>query len=131
MKKTESWVTGSNNLRLEEQGWLHLFCSQGFPAGSDGEESACDAGDPGSIPCRRPWQPTPVSLPGEPRGPRSLGGYNPWGGQESDTTEGTGTHARTHLEHLIQFDSCVLKEITFSKDEDPCDTHTHFKSSVK
>ena len=123
MRKTESWVIGPNNLRLEEWDWLHLFCSQGFPAGSDGEESACDAGDPGSIPCSRPWQPTPVSLPGEPRGQRSLGGYSPWGGQEWDMTE-----ARTRLEHLIHFDSCVLKEITFPKDEDPCDKHTHTSS---
>ena len=26
------------------------FCSKGFPGGSDGKESACNAGDPGSFP---------------------------------------------------------------------------------
>ena len=42
-----------------------------FPGGSDGKESACNAGDPGSIPGsgkfprERAWQPTPVFLPGE------------------------------------------------------------------
>ena len=43
--------------------------------GSDGEESSCNVGDPGSIsgsgrfPWRREWQPTPVFLPGEFHGP--------------------------------------------------------------
>ena len=30
------------------------------------------------IPWRRKWQPTPVFLPGESHGQRSLVGYNPW-----------------------------------------------------
>ena len=44
---------------------------EGFPGGSDGEESACNAGDPGSIsgsgrfPWRREWLSTPVFLPRE------------------------------------------------------------------
>ena len=29
-------------------------------------------------PCRRKWQPTPVLLPGESHGQRSLAGYRPW-----------------------------------------------------
>ena len=36
---------------------------------------------------RRKWQPTPVFLPGESHGQRSLVGCSPWGRQESDTTE--------------------------------------------
>ena len=39
------------------------------------------------IPCRRKWISTPVFLPGESHGKRSLVGYSPWGRQESDTTE--------------------------------------------
>ena len=39
------------------------------------------------IPWRRAWQPTPVFLPGESHGQRSLAGYSPWGCKESDTTE--------------------------------------------
>ena len=38
-------------------------------------------------PRRRKWQPTPVFLPGESHGRRSLVGYSPWGRKESDTTE--------------------------------------------
>ena len=36
---------------------------------------------------RREWQPTPVFLPVEFQGQRSLEGYSPWGHKESDTTE--------------------------------------------
>ena len=36
---------------------------------------------------RREWQSTPVFLPGEFHGQRSLVGYNLWGCKESDTTE--------------------------------------------
>ena len=44
----------------------------------------------GKIPWRiRAWQPTPVFLPGESHGQRSLGGYSPWGRKESDTTQAT------------------------------------------
>ena len=39
-------------------------------------------------PWKRKWQPTPVLLPGESHGWRSLVGYSPWGRKESDTTEG-------------------------------------------
>ena len=38
-------------------------------------------------PWRRKWQPTPVFLPGNFHGQRSLVGYSPWGHKESDTTE--------------------------------------------
>ena len=49
-----------------------------------GKSSACNVGDPGSIsvlgraPKRRKCQPTPVFLPGESNGQRSLLGYSPW-----------------------------------------------------
>ena len=36
---------------------------------------------------RREWQPTPVFLPGEFHGQRSLAGYSPQGHKESDMTE--------------------------------------------
>ena len=41
----------------------------------------------GKILWRRAWQPTPIFLPGESYGQRSLAGYSPWGHKESDTTE--------------------------------------------
>ena len=40
----------------------------------------------GEIPWRRKWQPTPVFLPGEPYGQRSLASYSPWGLKELATT---------------------------------------------
>ena len=39
------------------------------------------------IPWRRKWQPTPVLLPGESHGQRSLVGYSPWDHKGSDMTE--------------------------------------------
>ena len=42
-----------------------------------------------ALPWRGAWQPTPVSLPGESHGQRSLMGYSPWGCKESDMTEAT------------------------------------------
>ena len=38
---------------------------------------------------RRKWQPTPVFLPGESKGQKSLAGHGPWGHGDSDTTEPT------------------------------------------
>ena len=68
------------------------------------KESACNAGAtggvgliPGSgkIPWRRKWQPTPVVLPGESHGQRSLAGCSLQGPTELDSTEAT-QHERTH-----------------------------------
>ena len=68
------------------------------PSGSDGKESACNAGDSGpwvgTISCRREWLPIPVFLPGEFHGQRNLAGYSPWGCKELDTTEHTA-HSTT------------------------------------
>ena len=50
-----------------------------------------DKGSLGKIPQRKTWQPTPVLLPGESHGQRSLVGYSPWGGKELDTTERLST----------------------------------------
>ena len=43
----------------------------------------------GTIPRRRKWQPTPIFLPGESHGQRSLVGYSPWGHKELDMAEVT------------------------------------------
>ena len=59
-----------------------------FPGGSDGKDSACNAGDLDSIPVsgRLPWRrerlPTPVFWLGEFNGL-----YGTWGRKESDMTE--------------------------------------------
>ena len=44
-------------------------------------------------PLRREWLPTPVILPGESHGQRSLEGYRPLGLKELDMTEQLSTHA--------------------------------------
>ena len=78
----------------------------GFPGSSAGQESTSNAGDLGSVrgwgwsPWRREWQPTPVFLPGESRGQRSLVRYSPWGHKESDTTKRL---KHTHTRGILQF----------------------------
>ena len=63
------------------------FFSMGRPRSLSGKESTCQYRRPGfdpwirKIPWRRKWQPTPVFLPGESHGQRSLAGYSPWGRQ--------------------------------------------------
>ena len=71
----------------------------GFPGGTGGKKkknppaNAEHTRDTGSIPrlggstWSRKWQPTPVVLPGESHGQRSLAGYSPRGRKESDTSE--------------------------------------------
>ena len=83
--------------------------SIGFP-GSNGKESACSVGDPGSIlglgssPGGRNWQPTPVFFSREFHGQRSLAGYSPWGHKESNTTEQlTHTHIKKYQINVMYF----------------------------
>ena len=45
---------------------------------------------------KRKWQPTPVLLPGESQGQRSLVGCRLWGHTESDTTEATQQQQQQH-----------------------------------
>ena len=80
----------------------------GFPGGSVGKESACNQEMQETrfnplvrkTPWRRAWQPTPVFLPGESQGQRSLAGCSPRGRKQLDRTE----HARTHAqEGLTEF----------------------------
>ena len=68
----------------------------GFPGGSGVKNPPANAGRHrrhgfhpwvGKMPWRRKWQPTPIFLPGEFHGQRSLTGYSPWGCKESDMTE--------------------------------------------
>ena len=54
---------------------------------------------------RRRWHPTPVLLPRESHGRRSLVGCSPWGREESDTTERLHFHA---LEKEMATHSSVL-----------------------
>ena len=68
----------------------------GTPGGCRGKEAICQCKtckrggfDPWveKIAWKGKWQPTPVFLPGEFHGQRSLAGYSPWGHKESNLTE--------------------------------------------
>ena len=81
----------------------------GFPAGSDGKESACNAGDLGSAPGvgrspgGRHGNPVQHSCLENPHGWRNLAGYSPWGHKESDMTERLSTaqnYYMTQQSHL-------------------------------
>ena len=81
----------------------------GFPGGSDGKASTCNAGDQGSIsglgrsPGEGNGNPLEYSCLENPHGQRSLVGYNPWGCKESDTTEQVSTAYKFEFSkpHLI------------------------------
>ena len=82
-----------------------------FPSGSNSNESACNAGDPGSIPGlgksarEGNGNPIPGFLPREFHGQRSLAGYSPWGHKESDTTE-----RLTHMMRVLLSSLCCMWE---------------------
>ena len=72
----------------------------GFPDGASGKESTCPCRrskrlrfNPwvGKILWRRKWKTTPIFLPEEFYGQRSLAGYSPWSRKELDSTEHTPT----------------------------------------
>ena len=91
---------------------------KGFPGGSVGKETACNAGSAGragsdpwvdEIPWRRNWQPTPVFLHEEYHGQRRLVGYSPWSLKESETTKATEHTAilkGVSLDKIILLVSC-------------------------
>ena len=85
-----------------------------FPRGSVGKESTNKPGDaedmcsiPGSGRSPGRGQPTPVFMPGESNGQRSLAGYHSWTHKESDTTESTEHIAHTDLD-LSFLLNCVM-----------------------
>ena len=79
----------------------------GLPRWFSGKESTCQCRryrfNPWvrKIPWRGKWQPTPVFLPGESHGQRSLVGYSSWGHRELNTTEAT-QHRCTHSRKKIK-----------------------------
>ena len=84
------------NIIYSEKTHTHIFIYEkqlGFPGGSSGKESACSAGDLGSIlgwrRSPREWNDYPLTVfwPGESLRQRSLVGYSPYGSKESDITE--------------------------------------------
>ena len=102
------FVLGGRTLSFHPFVCLMLTCNfvpgSGFAekyGGSDSKEPPCQCRRPRfdprarKIPWRRPWQPSPVFLPGESHGQRSLTGYSPWGYKELDKTKQL-THTQTY-----------------------------------
>ena len=102
-----SWIRFHNGAKTFctefESEWVQVCQSEW--GGASGKEPACQCRrhkrlgfDPwvGTTPWRRAWRPTPVFLPREFHGQRSLVSYSPEGHKELDTTEAT-LHARTQL----------------------------------
>ena len=93
--------------------WLTSFLQQGFPSGgSDVKESAYSTRDPGSIPGsgRSLGEGigllTPVFLPGEFHGQRSLVSYSPRGRKELDTAEWLKFHFFLQQDTNPSLDGC-------------------------
>ena len=90
--------------------WLSVYGIYHVPDGISGNGPTCQCSrhkrlrfDPwvGKSPWSRKRQPTPVFLPGQFHGERSLAGYSPWGHKESNTTWVTEhTHTHTHTHHV-------------------------------
>ena len=71
----------------------------------------------GKIPWRRAWQPTPVFLPRESHGQRSLVHYGPRGHRESDSTEVT-YHVQSwgiFLQRVLNCPDCGYTETAFTQ----------------
>ena len=77
-----------------------IVTKQGFPGGSDGEESACNAGDLASIsglgrsPGEGHGNPLQCSCLENPHGQRSLECCSPWGHKESDRLNNEAQHTQ-------------------------------------
>ena len=93
------WSHVPENLFNLSKPWMGLL------GGSDGKESACNAGDLswipglGTFPGGGNGNPTPIFWPGEFHKQESGGLYSPWGCKELDTTEQLNTF-KPHIAHL-------------------------------
>ena len=80
-----SWVNDVMRIfsQLKFKNYVKLGLAMGFPGGTSGKEHACQCRrhrfSPwvGKISWRRAWQPTPIFLPGESHGQRSMVSYGP------------------------------------------------------
>ena len=104
----------------EEQGILHSYSVNGFPwwlssKASSSQNRRCRFSPwVGKIPWRRKWQPTPVFLPGESHGRRSL-----W----------TTVHGVAKLSHLSKFSQLMAVKVKVAQSCptlcDPMDSTVH------
>ena len=69
---------------------------------------------------RRKWQPTPVFLPGESHGQRSLEGYSLRGHKESDTTVRLHSLAHTSFKIITKIMRVLFPKERMHTIEDAC-----------
>ena len=84
------WVFGHQVRETVGLAWARPTWAVRWPAWAvlcDVRICGCSRPWVGKIPWRREWLPTPVFLPGDFHGQRSLAGCSPWGGKELDVTE--------------------------------------------
>ena len=111
LHKVKHFLIGNNlhqpNKRLQIKS--RIISEIGLSRWLSGKESTCQSRRHGfdpwvrKIPWKRTWQPTPIFLPGESHGQRSLVGYSPWGSKELDMTElvlRVG-HVLTHKQNIM------------------------------
>ena len=115
---SQLWAEWSDYWRIMGKGFFYLtyffiiltFCSSTFWASLVAQtvknlpatqESWFDLWV-GKIPWKREWLPTPVFLPGEFHGQRSLVGYNPWGRKESGHEWVTNTQKLKYENHIVK-----------------------------
>ena len=99
----------------------HDWATLSFPGSTDGRESACTAGDLGSIPGlgRFPGEgnsyPLQYSCLENPHGQRTLAGYSLWGRKELDMTDRltTQTHNVIEFSLRLSLDSHSFKNTWF------------------
>ena len=113
MTERLNWTELRNQLSVKLLLWdllSQVLPHLGFPEGSMGKESArqCRRRRRHSfnlwirkIPWRWAWLSTPVFLPEESHGQRSLVGYSPWGHKESDMTERLCMYAPFFMFNLV------------------------------
>ena len=105
LQRASPWCPFSNSIcslhvfvsHLDNFHSISDFSEWEFPCSPVGEESACNAGDLGSIPL---WEDPlekeiaahSVFFPGESHGRRILAGYSQWGSQELDPTDRLNHH---------------------------------------
>ena len=120
MQETPVQFLGQEDPRRRDRLITPVFVD--FPGGLDSKESACKAGDMGSVPGlgRSPggWPGNPLqySCLDNPHRQRSLAGYSPWDPKESDMTEWLST-AQVHLGQDYVFSSLFLYNYNYILDE--------------
>ena len=128
------WTNKTNkNIKPLKSKWGKILSKHidiwGFPDGASGKELTCQCMRHKTwgfdswvrkIPWRRKWQPTPVFLPGEFCGQRSLVGYNPQARKESDVTEWLSTHQHVGpREQSVIIQQTFMSGKRFSREEAP------------